>query len=298
MTKAERLFRQAVRSAIHNEGAPAVLGNNAGVIYFTDQDGIVHGDEVWARYVEGDETLAEVRVKNSYLPAVYDLPLRIVSRQGELTAIIDSNGRRMQKFTNNGGWLPLQQHGFTHRIGGTDPRYVEGRAFEPGLVRPSEPAAMTVYVMAAWYKYNGRENVWSGGNSGSLAAYVPSTDNNQEHFVIICLDRLANSLAIVDGNDYPAFYGSALSLSDIAAVSIPDDYYPLGVVELYYGQTTVTAADITYDRRRWLGDDSSGRGSLWIVDYDCLIVANTHAYIPGTADVTGTLTVEGALRIV
>lgn len=252
MNAFQRAFTNAVRHKIHDEGRPAVLGNNAGAIYFVDEAGNTVSNTVWIRYVEADGVyLSEAAVRNSSLPAVVGLPVLIVTRHGVLTAIIDEYGPRMQQFVNYSGWIPQSQHWQTHELGGTDPGYLDGLQFKPGLVKPSSPAAMTVYVNPFWYVYEGVEDVFEGGTSGSLSSYVPGTDNGTGHFVIICLDRANNAIAIVDGDDYGGFWGGSLTLAAIAAVSIPADHYPLAVVEFYYGQTAVKAADITFDRRRW-----------------------------------------------
>lgn len=264
--KLVREFRRAIHSTIYNEGRPARLGNSAGVVYPTSQTGTVLGHMVFVRYDDAASELAEAAVHNSGLPTVYNLPVLVVERGGRPTAIIDQFSLRMQDFVNYGGWLPQQQHAFTHRWLGIDRLMVDGRTIEPGAIVPTDPAGMTVYVHPVFYRYNGVDKAWTGGATGSMAAYVPAMDNGVQHFVIPCLDRENNVPVILDGGDYGDTYGAILAMTDVVAVTIPEDYAPLGVVELYYGMTAVQSTDITFDRRRWLGDGGGAGGFALDVD--------------------------------
>jgi hypothetical protein len=287
----DRAFTRAVRNRVHNEGRPAKLGNTAGIIYAVLESGATHGVMVHVRYDDssGAET-AEAIVYNTALPAVYDLPVMIVERKGKPTAVIDQFDPRWASFLNNGGWMPITQHQQTHRKNGTDPRYVEGLMMEPLLVKPSSPVALTVYVMAGWYNWNGNEDVWEGGDSGSLSAYVPGSAGTI-HFILICLNSSTNAIVIVDGADKTADFwgvGGTVGYSDIEAISINADYIPLAVVELENGQTTIKTGDITFDLRRWMAKGGTGGFAL---DVDSILVDSNGDVL---SDSNGNVLVESA----
>jgi hypothetical protein len=261
MSDLERAFKQATRGAIHNEGAAAVLGRaDNETVYFTDSNGVLHKDRVWVRYMNGNVPTHEAAVRNGGVPAQVGLPIKIVTRNNVLVAIVDKYSGLAYQFTGGGGWFPIEPHAPTHYRLGTDPLYIDSLAFLPLLVRPSDPLAMTVYVEPGFYRYGGEWKVWQGGDTGSLAAYVPAVDDGTIHFLIIALDRSSNTLAIVDGGEvagsgdilFPV--DAVVTYADILAVSVASIYWPLAVVELSYGHTKIRPRDITYDLRLWGGD--------------------------------------------
>lgn len=282
-----RAFQRATRHTIHNEGAAAVAGRADGTtFYFTDSNGTIHYDRLWFRYIDGETPTQEAVAYNGGVPAQIGLPIKVLTRNNRLFATVDQFSSLLFQFTG-GGWFPIAPHAPTHYRLGTDPLYIEGLAFKPFLVRPSDPLALTVYVEPGWYRYQGAQPIaWPGGNTGSLSAYVPVVDDGRIHFVIVALDRSSNTLAIIDGADvsgggdpmFPA--GATVTISDIEAITIAAAYWPLAVVELGYGHTLIRPRDITFDLRLWPGENSG----LFSVD-DIMTDANGSVMVDALGNV-------------
>ena len=252
------LFLSAVRKAVHNEGRPALLGKaDETTLYYTGANGTEYKDRVWVRYLDvTDEIIGEVVVNNGGVPPQIGLPVLVVERRGAPFAIPDQYGILANYFSgaSGGGGSTVGAH--THQRLGLYPDYVEGLRLRPLLVRSSDPPALTVYVEPGWYRYRGTWDVWEGGDTASLSSYVPAAGT--VHWLTVCLDRENNQLAIVDGGDLSASGDSIydqiapdVAYSDIEGITIPDAYYPLAVVELENGQTTIGPRSITHDLRLW-----------------------------------------------
>lgn len=253
MADLTRMMRKFVRDSIYNDGVPAILGRlDETTLYFTDANGMVHRDSVWVRYTDQNSPTMETVVRNGGVPPQIGMPVKIISIRNVPTAVVNRYGLQSTQFTGGGGSVAVEAHSRTHKRLGSDPFYLQGLAFVPLLVRPSDPPALTVYVEPGWYRYLGTWDVWEGGDSGSLSGYVPASTTVM-HFVIICLNRSTNTLVIVDGDDITiSIYGdTTIGFSDIEAISINEDYYPLATVKLINGQTTVIPSDITHDLRLW-----------------------------------------------
>jgi hypothetical protein len=76
-----------------------------------------------------------------------------------------------------------------------------------------------------------------------------------QKFVIVCLDRVAGELAIVEGTSSASLSSlPPFTVADVAAIDVDDTYYPLAAVRLYNGQTQIKPLDIFLDCRLWGGE--------------------------------------------
>lgn len=239
-------------------GRPAKVGTADGKLFATSEGGTEYQDRIWATYTDDASKLTETVVNRGGVPPVPEMPIVIQDIRGTPTAVIDFHSLLMGTYSNNGTSYPIQSH--QHYLEGPNPDMVEGLRFLPGVVHPSSPLALTVYIEPVFYRYNGTMKAWGGGTSGSLSSYVPVVDDGRIHFVIIALDRSDNSVDIIDGDDVPAggdiFFpvNAVVTYADILAVSIDAKYMPLAVVEMQYGQTTIKVKHITHDHRLWGGE--------------------------------------------
>jgi hypothetical protein len=257
MADLERLAKRAFITLMLAEGVPGVIGKGDGsTVFYTDPDGNTHRNKCWVRI--GDPSNASsVVARNTRIPAQYGLPVIVAHRRGT-AEIIRADYERAAEYTGN-RLVELPSHAHTHQRFGSDPLYVEGMQILPLMLRPQNPADMTVYVGPGFYRYLGTEKAWTGGDSADLSGYVPSahslTGFVNHHFVIICLDRASNTLVVVDGDDdTSANYQCPFTASDVAATSIDDTYYPLGAIHFYQGQTSIQTRHIFLDHRLWGGE--------------------------------------------
>lgn len=285
-TDLKRVWQNAFRQMLYNDGSPAVVGRSDGTVFFTDGGGVTHKNQIWVQYTDSNSPVTETVVNRGGVPTLIGTPIRVKVINGALTAVVQQYGLAIEVFTGGGGWVPVNAHAFTHTRFGSDPIYLNSLQFLSALVRPSDPPALTVYVEPFWYRYHGVLDSWEGGNSGSFSAYVPAA--GIVHFVIVTLDRSTNTVVLLDGNDVditdPIFGFSGPATDDeIRAVTIAEKYYPLAVVHLYGGQTTIQVSDITNDLRLW-GMEVGGAG-----DIGALFTQTVDATVANTAAETGLL---------
>lgn len=255
-------FRKAFLNAVYNtvdyRGRPATVGNQAGVVYASDESGNEYQDRIWVTYSDTGTKLSEAIVNRGGVPPVPQMPVVIQNKKGIPTAVLDLASLVMGEYSNNGTSYPTESH--SHYLEGPNPDYVEGLRFMPIGVHPSSPPALTCYVEPGFYSYDGVVKAWEGGTTGSLSAYVPVVDDGRIHFVIIALDRSDNTVDIIDGDDVladdnPYFPSLAVvTYTDVLAISFAGKYWPLAVVELKYGQTEIKVKHITFDHRLWGGE--------------------------------------------
>ncbi len=266
-----RLFKRAAISAVVNEGVPGVMGKGDGTVYYTDPAGVKHRDRVWVRIGEGTER-AELVVHAPGVPKVRNMPIIIADRGGTPTAI-RTDWLRADIFTG-GRASEVSQHSWTHQRLGTDPLYITGQAFLPLMARPTSPADMTVTVEPGYYRYHGTEKVFTQTVSADLSSFKAS-GALVYHFVVLCLDRDANSLYILDGTDH---FTITLAHVLTALTGLNAKFFPLAVIRLYGGQTSIYAYDILYDARLW-GGESDFRGIMTDVDTNIMIDANGNVMV-------------------
>lgn len=266
MDNLQSLFKTAVASAADNRGKPGILGRVDGTLHWVSASGTVHRDKVWVRVGEA-QSRQEVVASCYNVSPQYDLPVRVDNVNGALT-VISTDTKRAEKFSGNRPGFNVPAHAFVHGRSGPDPIFIEGLQVLPLLVTTTTPASMAVTVQGGAYRWLDEMVIFEKASSSSLTSYLPA-DNTVKHFVIICLDRDSNAIAIVDGGDIASTGGDALfpgeatiTPADVLAIDIEAHYLPLAAVLLYYGQTAVRLADIVMDLRLW-GMESGDKGATW-----------------------------------
>lgn len=265
----ERIVRvgsRAIWRTNQREGKFGRLGKTAtGPVLYTDQHGNKHHGRNWAR-VNREGKMTAIVVVNTIAPLIPDLPVKIAQRSG-VDTVIDYDERAAFEYT--GGRALLPAHAWSHGRFGPDPLYITGLAFLPLAATPTNPASMAVTVHGpAFYRYEGADKVWETGDSSSLAAYVPSGTLVQ-HFVILCLDRANNQLAVVDGEDKSSLATSVPFTADEVldvVETIADAYRTIAAIRLYYNQTTIRPPDIFMDLRPWAGELGVNAGGSLTAD--------------------------------
>lgn len=256
MADLKQLFRTAVASSMDTRGKPAILGKIDGTLYWSSS----RRDMVWARVGE-PSSFQEMVVRCTKVTPQYDMPVRVDLINDTMT-VIDVDDKRYLEFSGNRPGGSVGAHAWLHGRLGPDPLYITGLQYLPLLVVPTNPAALTVTVHQGAYRWDGTYKIFEETTSGSLSSYIPGSSGGK-HFVIIALDRVNNTIVIVDGDDLTTgsdalFSGITLMPGDVTAVSIDDAYLPLAAVLLYNGQTEVRAADIVMHLRPEGGEDFVG----------------------------------------
>lgn len=251
-----RLAKETIRHVINSEGIPGLLGRTDGTIVYVDPSGAAARNKCWARIGPGDSAI-ELVVNCSNVPQQVNLPVIIADRDGVPTAI-RADTVRAETFAG-GRPMTVPNHAWAHGRLGPDALYITGLAFLPLMAHPSDPLAMTVTVEQGFYRYSSVESVFPTTTSASLSSYVPTAINAQ-HFIVLCLNRATNALAVVDGSSSVApSTSNPFTASIVLTVvsTLADTHYPLAAIRFYTGQTQITAQDIFMDLRLWGGEVGS-----------------------------------------
>ena len=140
--------------------------------------------------------------------------------------------------------MAVGRHGDAHNAAtGNDPAPIDLRNILEGRGRATDPASLWVYVEPFRYIADGIRR-WAGGNI-DLTTHVPAGAN--EHcYAIVYLDTGTAALATVAG--------AAVVAPAIPAIPVvPDGAYPICIVDLSNGDTTIQDGSNLYDYRvAWL----------------------------------------------
>lgn len=260
----QQLFRQAVTKTNDTRGMPATLGRLDGTVLFTDESGVTHFDRHYVLIGQGRDKFENVAFNRRVAPN-WGTQVKVDMVDGRLTVLGEDEGAA-SAFAGGvtGGtmvshWTPL------HARLGSDPGYIEGLSFLPLQAHPTSPPSLAVTVEQGSYEYGGAYKIFEKADSASLSGYVPGSGS---HFVIVCLDRENNTIAIVDGADIDGnalFDEYTLSVDDVLAVTIPEAYRPLAAIVLKASTTQILAINFVMDLRPW-GGASSNAGAGFDVD--------------------------------
>lgn len=254
----KRAAKKAITRILDGEGRPGRLGRSDGTLYYTDANGKTYHDRVWVR-LGSNEMFSEVVARCTTVPRQYGLPVIVATRNGRHEVLRADDSLALQ--FSGGRNVNVPEHAWVHSRLAPDPIYITGLQFLPFAPEPTNPPSMAIKVNQAFYRYKGETKLWKTGNSPDLSSYVP-TQSGKQHFVIVCLDRVNNTLAIVDGfsaGSSDAFGKTTIgtnpfTVDDVASVEIPDTHLPIAAVRFYAGQTRILPVDIFMDMRLWAGE--------------------------------------------
>lgn len=193
----------------------------------------------WVRYDEEPNKVAMVR--NRWIPGVGQDVAVIIGKRYPTNKEVEILGINAELY--DGAWnqdqfisYVLPAHGPTHHaVYGTDPAELDIRNILNGKVIPTDPASLGVTVEPLAYMAYGQRMLFGGGGL-TFTGDVPGTVNYQRYALV--------TLNIVEGRLH-----KILGVSNPVTIApTPPDCpiwnIPLGLVLLYYGQTTVEEANI------------------------------------------------------
>lgn len=229
------------RTAVLGDGRGAAASN----IKVANRDGYV-----WARNTPTDNRFFPI-LNRSAVPMSIGLPVEIgydpsnpIEEQ-----ILGIHYAGLGTISASG--LPsVGTHHIQHQFRGGDETYVDSRLFLPGLVRPTNPVSMSVYVEPFTYFYNGWKR-YAGGTTDSLTQYKPGTDFNAI-LVLVAFDPSSTSILLRPGLPFAVtFLTDTVDISQ--APSSAGDELPLGLIYLRDSTTAidwVANADNVMDARQ------------------------------------------------
>lgn len=228
---------------------PAKLGDGAGNIFVTDQNGNQIQGYVWARIqIGGNPTIRKVRnfkTGNAYGADVF---VRL-DPTGEYT-VVGSDPASATQYYNGFAINDTGSHGVNHGLYAPDPVFLDSQQIIPLATRLTQTPSLFVRLEAGWYYINGEKAFWGGGNV-DLSLYVPD-NSGEQRIVIVALNAATNipivypSTVITSGTTPPQ---NPFTWSDVLAISTGDLIIESSAVRLYHGMTAFGLADIFADLR-------------------------------------------------
>ncbi len=167
---------------------------------------------------------------------------------------------------------------------------VNTRRLEHMRIRASTPQALTVYVPAGYYDWQGVLRFWSGG---SITITATAT-SNKHRMTLVTLNRSTGLLAVTNGDDF----GTVQSIGEaqLAAISVGAEHLRLGGARVANGQTTITENDIV-EARVIVGQWQGFNTFFPTIDGEMTIASGQRASWYGKIIITGKFVIEGDLRI-
>lgn len=138
-------------------------------------------------------------------------------------------GERFTSLNLPGSGGNLTPHAVTHLLSGTDPVYVESAQILTGLCYAS--SGMIVTINEGWAIIAGQPVKWPK-TTIDMTSYVPESG---ALYALILVDS-SGSISVIEGTAV----GNYAELNDTAAPAVSEDHRALGLVRLYYGQTSLS----------------------------------------------------------
>jgi len=218
-----------------------IIGDGAGHVAVANRP-----NWVWIRYEENQNRLSMVFCTLGYL----EDGTRVVvgkwhpSDNYEQVLGVYWGPYRWDTTDATGTLLRVPRHGETHHgTYGSDPAWIDYSNLTFGLVMPTDPYSLIVNVYPFVYSYGVQTKDFEGG-ALDLSGEVPGGAGHE--YVLIYFDPDTETVGYVTSGVVPlAASPSMPDLTDVNAI-------PLGVVELYNGQTEIALENV-WQRKLMLG---------------------------------------------
>jgi hypothetical protein len=247
---------------------------------------------VYCQMLSANAQTTIVEAVNTGAPEIAGLPI-LLQRQkdGELYVISSDNTRATEHL---GGVSPGGSGGpHSHRIGFGFADAVEGRRFEPGLVRINTGDDLTVYVEPFHYVVDGDRRYWAGGTI-DLTSYVPVTADKKA-WVKVGLDPSDDTLTAEAGADINV--GTTPNPATIADITFTG-LIQLGAVILRNGQTAINNDLEFADCREWVTSDAGLTTFTGLTDTPAAYAAGEPLRVNAGATAIEFMTDPGADRLI
>ena len=290
MTKDQRrrLIQNNVQEEIRNRLIPGIIGK-------LESDGSITvpvsgvTNKVWVRLYSADAQAQEAW--NTRVVPVQNMPVN-VERTNNGLEIIGLDKYRADLLYG------VQAPSLDRSVIAEAPDIIiPGRNYKPMRVRPIDDSTLRVHVEPFFYRYAGTLVLWPGGVV-DLTDYLPST-SGYWRFVYVTINPISNSLVLLSG-DETGF------VSDLVSSALVDfdttGLILLDAVRLQAGQSAFSndLQDFAYGRV-----SATDVGGDYMNTFEATI-SSAYAHVPsgrralwyGPITITGSLTVDGSVRII
>lgn len=291
MTKAQRqrLLNNWVSRKIQTRLIPAIVGK-------VEDDGTIsvkiagQKNRIWVRPYSADNQAQQAI--NLRIKAIKNMTVRLEINEEGLLEVYD-----IDPFNGTELYGELAPGLNSPSLGEASDVILPGRNYKPGRVRPTSATSLVVHVESFWYRYGGVLTLWPGGTV-DLSSYVPATTDYYQ-LAAVCINPRTNALVVIAGGEKANRF---LVEDDAVADLSTEGLIHVDTVRLQEGATAFTneLEDFVHSRIQAAdigGDHLSTNPQTVASDY-YHIPSGRNALWLGPVTVTGTLTVEGILRII
>lgn len=207
-----------------NEEAGTV-GKPNGTVLITGKPNLI-----WVTTARG----ATVKAINQGVPETAGYPCILERNRDNDWVATKGDGQRAVNFAGSGGGTgAVGPH--SHRLGFGLENYVEALRLEEGLVHPTNPVSLSVYIEPFPYTYNNVDQYYAGGTL-DLTSNVPATANSWA-WVKVGVNPVTNTAVAVTGT--AQLKSAPLTASQLASVAF-SNYVPLMGIKVRNGQASIS----------------------------------------------------------
>ncbi len=222
---------------------PGLMGVYINSVPTTTVEG--RADFVWVR-IRG-ATSEPVMAFNEKVQHQFDLPVLI--ERDELVAnrwvVV---GRDVATYQDWGGLgYATPPHGNTHSLAnvrgtGSDVAWIYKRQFMPLLPHPQATGAMSLFIEAGYYFFNGTYRHWPGSGTIDFSSFIPTGSNNGK-FATVFIEGDTGVLQYIGGEEFNAQV-PPIDLIQLVPLPAQDTGIPIASVFLFTGITFLNWANI------------------------------------------------------
>lgn len=184
---------------------------------------------IWVTTARGNT----IKAINAGVPATFDYPCILERNRDNDWVAMMGDGARAAIFTgSSSGGIGIGPH--SHRLGFGLEDYVEALRIEEGLVHPTDPASLSVFIEPFPYTYNNVDSYYPGG-SIDLTSNRPATANSWA-WVKVGINPATNLAVATTGTEQ--LKSVPLTASQLAAVTFTG-YLPLMGIKLRNAQSSI-----------------------------------------------------------
>lgn len=262
MARDARLFKaiQKVneKAKFANE-QPGTVGKPNGTIAITGKPHLI-----WVTTSRGNT----IKAINLGVPATLGFPV-IVEKDRDNNWIAKSpDGQRAAEFVGDAA-SGVGSAPHSHRIGFGNEDLVEELRFEPGLVHPTDPESLSVYIEPFFYEYNDTQTFFAGGII-DLTSNRPATANTWA-WVKVGINPTTNLPTATTGTEQ--LKSVPLTGSQLAAVSFAGKIALAGV-KLRNAQSQISNYNDFKSSRSWFAKSTFVSGAYLLLQPTANVVIN------------------------
>lgn len=238
---------------------PGTVGKPNGTILITGKPHLI-----WVTTRRG----STIKAINLGVPTTLGFPVIVEKDRDDNWVVTTPDGTRASEFVGDGS-KGIGDSPHSHRIGFGNEDLVEELRFEPGLVHPTDPESLSVYIEPFFYEYNDSQTFFAGG-SIDLTSNRPATANSWA-WVKVGINPTTNLPTATTGAEQ--LKSTPLTGSQLAAVTFAGKIALAGV-KLRNSQSQISNYNDFKSSRSWFTKSTFASGAYLLLQPTSNVVIN------------------------